>query len=227
MIVSVEAGATAIVILAALACLLGVVVLRRYLAHRQTFQLAFAAGLFLVAFTLVQEAIFYVGYWSEWMISSYLFLVALLVGVLSLGSAELGLGRVARRIYTAYVALGCALVAWAVLATTIPQSILDGGVVTGNPPLAVIVTSSLVTFPATALMIGVSILGAVRQKRWQLLYVAAGIVVVTVAGTLYIASIPVTLYVAEFVGVFLLFLGFIRLPLPTRAPAPAGAAPVK
>ena len=211
--------AASIVVLALLALLLMSVVARRYLARRQRFQLAWTVGLFLVAVTLFEEALFALGVLSSPLLQSYFFLVAVLVGALSLGSTALALSPRMHRAYAAYVGATSLLAGWACFAAPIPATVVVAGIVTGNPPLTVLIASVLVTVPASVLMVAISLWTAYRQRRWQLLYIAAGIVVISAAGGLYIASVPVTLYYAEFVGVFLLFLGFLKLPSPAASPS--------
>lgn len=176
------------------------------------------AGLALVAVTLGLEAVFYADGFVLWAMQLYLFLVAALVGLLSLGSAELVASARWKPYYQGYILAATGLTAVAAALEPSSPSILVAGVVTGSPPLGLLLASILVTVPATLLMVGVSLHGAIRQKRSSLLYVAAGIIVISAAGGLYVAAIPVTLYYAEFLGVALLALGFLRLGL---APRPA------
>jgi hypothetical protein len=117
---------------------------------------------------------------------------------------------------------GAALVVIGVLYP--PSSgIVVSGVVTGLPPTPVLIASAVVTFPASLLLIGASLYGALWQKRYHLLFIAAGTAVIAAAGSLYIASFPLSLYYAEFAGTVLLFLGFVRIPAiaPVAAAAPA------
>ncbi len=215
-------GALALGVLAALALVLTVAELRRYRDGRGTAHAYWAVGLALVAATLFEEAAFYAGVTSVALLQAYLVLVAVLVGTLSLGSAQFWARPLYRRLYAGYVVVSSAATAIACAVTAAPLSIIVGGVVTGNPPLAIVVTSSLVTFPAAAVMVVGSLRDAFRTKVWRLLYVAAGVIVISIAGGLYIAAFPITLYFAEFAGVFLLFLGFGVVP--RRAPATAARA---
>ena len=84
-------------VLGLLAALLGVVEWRRFRAQGARAHLYWSIGLFLVFFTLIEEVVFYAGYWTSALLGSYFFLVALLVGLLSFGSAEKTL-EVIRRI---------------------------------------------------------------------------------------------------------------------------------
>ncbi|HEV2231717.1 MAG TPA: hypothetical protein VGS18_05990, partial [Thermoplasmata archaeon] len=133
------------------------------------------------------------------------------VGLLSLGSAELALGPRWRGVYRAFVAASTVLVLIVVLLYPAGRSDLSSGVFT-NAPLLVNLASSVLTFPAAILMAAGAILGALRTSRWRSLWTAAGIIVISLAGFLFIVSIPVTLYYAEFLGVVLLFVGFGAVP---------------
>lgn len=210
-------GAVALVALGALALLLAAVEVRRAKGPLARAHTAWAVGLGLVALTLVQEAAFFVGYAPEGLVRSYLWLVAILVGILSLGSAQLWASARARLVYAGFV--GAASVAAAVACALVPllPGLLVDGVVSGPLPLAILLASSALTFPGAGVMILGSVRGALRSRRWRLLYIAAGVVVISAAGGLYLASVPITLYFAEFAGVALLFLGF-----GVTAPRPAG-----
>ena len=215
---------SSIVVLAAVALVLAVAVLRRYSARHQACYLYWGSGLVLVFATLLAEAFFYIGFQSVWMIQLYLFLVAFLVGLLALGSMQLIGSLRARKAYVAYFGgATLLLLGTLVLFPSNPSMIVDG-IVQGNPPVPVIVTSSLLTVPGAAILIGLSGYAAYRTRRWQVLYIAVGTAVITIAGALYIATFPVSLYYAEFVGVFLLFLGFVRVPYLSARPAPTAIA---
>lgn len=219
------AVAGSIVGLSAVALVLAVLVLQRYRIERRTCHLYWGVGLLLVVAVLAAEAALYVGVWSQPLIQSYLILAAVLVGILSLGSADLSLRGRWKALYFGYVGVTSVALLAVGLATTIPTSIISGGVVSGLPPLWVDVLSSLITFPAAVLLIVSSLYGAFRQHQPRLLFITAGAIVFSAAGTLYLVSFPVTLYYSDFVGVVLLFLGFVTLPrLEAPSPMPRPAA---
>ncbi len=197
-----------LVVLAAIALLLAVSEFRRYQSQGLRAHLFWSAGLALVTVTLLEEAAFLAGWWSPVLIQSYLFLVAFLVGLLSLGSAEGALRGSARTVYTGFVGVASALVALTCLLEPASSAILNGGIVTGNPPRGIVLASTLLTVPAAALMAVGALVAARRERRWRLAWIAAGIIVISIAGALYIVSVPETLYYAEFVGVVLLYFGF-------------------
>ena len=200
--------------------MLAALVLRRYGVERRVCYLYWGLGLFLFFVTLVEEAVLDFGAWSQPLIQSYLVLVAILVGILSMGSAELSLARRWKWPYFGY--LGVTSVALLVVGftTTVPSSIISDGVVSGLPPASIDLISSLITFPAAVLLIVSALYGAVKYRRYHLLYIAFGTAVISAAGTLYLVSFPATLYYAEFIGILLLFLGFVRIPRLTAQSSP-------
>lgn len=201
-------GVVSLAVLAALAAVLSYAELRRFIAGNGRAHLYWGVGLVLVVVTLLEEAAFFAGVVADPLLRSYLFLVALLVGILSLGSAETGLSRRIRRGYSAFVLLVSVVLAFFSFTEPITAPLVAGGVVSGNPPVGILLASTLLTVPAAVLMTVLSLFAAYRQRRPRLALVAAGILVISVAGGLYVASFPMTLYAAEFVGVVLLFLGF-------------------
>lgn len=197
-----------LVMLTLLAALMSGVELNRFRTQGRQAHFYYGAGLGIVSATMLLEIIFYSGTINSIALGGYLFLVALLVGVLSLGSAEEGLPGAYRSAWRVYVASMAAIVAITCFWQPAPASIVVNGIVTGVPPFGIVVASALLTIPAALLMAGLALHDAVRFRALRLGLIAAGILVLAVAGTLYIVSIPVTLYYAEFVGVILLFFGF-------------------
>ena len=217
--------AASLIALSVAALLLAVLVLMRYRSERRPCHLYWGLGLFLFFVTLVEEAVLDLGVWSQALIQSYLILVAVLVGILSMGSAELSLARRWRLPYYGYLGVISAALVVVGLLVPIPHSIISDGVVSGVPPLSITVLSTLLTVPAALLLILSSLYGAFRQRRYHLLYIAFGTAVISAAGALYLVSFPVSLYYAEFAGIVLLFLGFVKIPrlggTGTQQPRPA------
>ncbi|MEM4772136.1 MAG: hypothetical protein QW460_03960 [Thermoplasmatales archaeon] len=154
------------------------------------------------------EVVFSVGVFNEALIDVYTLVVAVLVGFLALGSTSL-LSR--KRLFLSYVlyfALTASFLMVTLLLTHI-GNIISRGVVFGPLPMLVVISSSLVTFPAAALLIIISLLSYAKTKSWKLISIVAGVIVVSIAGTLYIASFPSFLYIAEFIGILLLWFGFV------------------
>ena len=78
----------------------------------------------------------------------------------------------------------------------------------GVPPLLVTIFSTLITIPASAVLLVVAIKSYLKTKNKKMLSIIAGVVFVVIAGTLYIVSFPSLLYISEFVGILLLWYGF-------------------
>lgn len=214
--------AVSLVVLAGISVVLGVLILRRFWPNRRFCHLYWGAGLFLSGVTLLQEAAFYLGAWSQLFVQTYFILVALLVGVLSLGSAELSLPTRWKRVWFGYIAAASLALVIVGYLYAVPTSVVVAGVLSGMPATPVIIVSSLVTFPGAALLIASSLYGVVRDRRLYLLFITAGAIVFSVAGSLYLVSFPVSMYYAEFLGTALLFLGFVRVPgLSARLSQPA------
>lgn len=179
-------------------------------------------GLAFASAAMGVEAAVYLGFLSVPLLQAYVFLSAAIVGVLSLGATRVLRSPRIERVYTWYTAATCAVVAIFSFATPLSTGMVTNGIISGDPPLLLIVLSTLVTAPATVVLIGASVVSLRRDRRWQTLLMIAGAVILGAGGTLYIASFPVALYYAEFLGIVLLFLGLISIP--QSAPAPAATA---
>ena len=214
--------------LAALGVALGVLAARGFVrayTSRKLAQAMWGAGMALGAAAMAIEFLAYVGFVTEALLQGYVFLSAGIVGVLSLGAAgslhrpRLALG------YAAFEALALAVVAVASFTTPLPLSMVVAGIIAGNPPALLLVLSTIVTVPATVVLLGTAVVSLRRSFRWSHVTMIAGACVLGAGGAFYIASFPVMLYYAEFVGIIMLFVGLINLSrLGVTAPAPAGAA---
>jgi hypothetical protein len=187
-------------------------------------QLFWGSGVGLAAAAMAVEAIVYLGVSPGPYLPAYVFFSAAIVGVLSLGAT-----RVLRRPrlelgYRVYSLGTIGIVAALCAITPLPDSMVTAGVITGNPPLSLIVASTFVTGPATVLLLTASYLSLRRSWKWHTVLVIAGALILGAGGVLYIATFPVALYYAEFAGVLLLFLGLISLPAHTSAPMVSPAA---
>jgi len=110
--------------------------------------------------------------------------------------------------YTLYFTASTIFLIVSLLVTHIGNIILNG-IVYGTLPLLVVLSSSFVTFPAAVILIVISLISFRRSRQPKLLSIVVGVLVVSVAGTLYIASFPSFLYIAEFIGILLLWIGFV------------------
>ena len=174
---------------------------------QQSSQFFWAIGLWIFAATVLIEIAFAAGFYSGIAEKAYLALVALLVEVLALGSMQLVKSKALRFSYYAFFVLSTGYLFYGTAASAI-GNLLSNYIMSGVPPLAVTVGSALVTVPATIILIAISAISFARTKRKKMLSIIAGVALVAVAGTLYIAQFPSLLYIAEFVGILLLWIGF-------------------
>lgn len=186
---------------------LAIALTRKYMAKRSPSLLFWSLGIWVFALTVLIETIFALGTYTTVLIDAYLFLVALLVELLALGSIQLVKSTLIKKAYYVIAALGALATAYSVAASNI-GNLLVSGVVAALPPDTVIYASSLATFPAAIVLVVVAAIGYKRTHSPKMVSIIAGVVVVSVAGTLYIASFPSFLYYAEFAGMLLLWLGF-------------------
>ena len=201
-----------LVVLSLVTLSLSILVLRKYSMGKNSF-LWWGAGLFLAFVTIMQEAFIYFGYWSQPLIQSYIFMVALLVGFLSIGSMSMVRNGWVRAVWLVYMILMSITTAYFSFTTSVSTSVVEKGVVTQALPLYDIISSTLVTAPAATVIIALALYSTYRTRRIGTLLIAAGATVLSVAGSLFaLHSFPVALYYAEFVGILLLFLGFLDFP---------------
>lgn len=219
--------ATSLVLLSALLFVLSMRAVWRYRESRSRPQLMWGSGLAIATAAMGVEAVVYLGVVSSPILEAYVFFSAAIVGVLSLGATKILRSPRIERAYTQYIVGTSVLVAVACALTPLPPSMVANGIIAGNPPLLLILLSSLVTVPATIVLLTATALSLHRSWRWQTLLMAAGAVILGAGGTLYIASFPIALYYAEFIGILLLFAGLVSLPhaagATTAAPAPHGS----
>ncbi|MCI4364160.1 MAG: hypothetical protein L3K13_07695 [Thermoplasmata archaeon] len=200
--------------------------LLRAVRERSRHQLMFGSGLALGTAAVGIEVVAYVGFVNTPLLQAYVFFSAAIVGVLSLGSASsLRPGRF-EDVYSAFILAACAIVAYVSFSTPVSVSIVRSGVISGNPPLVLLLLSSVVTVPATVVLLAASVLHLRRHFHARGLLMVAGASILGAGGAFYIASFPVALYYAEFLGILMLFLGLVdlsRFSLRATVPAPAGA----
>ncbi len=170
--------------------------------------LFWSTGLWIFAISVLLEILFSASIYNNLLMDSYLFLVAILVEMLALGSVYLFNNSTLIRSYVAYSIISDIILAISLALTPIPNMIITG-VVAGLLPLSLVITSSIVTFPAAALLIIISAISYRKKADRKLISIILGVIVVSIAGTLYIAAFPAFLYYAEFLGIVLLWLGFV------------------
>ncbi len=201
----------------------------RFARNHDRHQVMWAAGLGLGTAATALELVAFVGVVSTFLLQAYVFFSAAIVGVLSLGAVRAFHRPGWIRAYEAYIGTALAAVALFSFTTPMPSSMVRAGVISGNPPLLLLVLSSLVTVPATVVLLWACVRSLRKSFRWRGLLMLSGACVLGAGGAFYIASFPVMLYYAEFVGIVLLFFGLVdfsrwSLASPTASPRPAERA---
>jgi hypothetical protein len=191
----------------------------RFTRGRTMVQLMWGMGLGLGAVATALELVVYVGFVDRLVLQAYVFLSAAIVGVLSLGSTRVLRSPRFERGYTAYIVTACGVVGFLSFTTPMPGSMVVAGVVSGNPPLLLLVLSSFITVPATFVLLGAVVVSLRKTWRWQTFMMGVGACVLATGGALYIASFPIALYYSEFIGIVLIFVGLANLPHATTTPA--------
>ncbi len=179
----------------------------KYLERRQTPLLFWALGLWAFAASAALEIVFAADIYSQYFMAAYLFLVVLVVQLLSIGSINLIKSKPMKIAYYAFSIL-IAMYALFTIITSSISNLVTNFVVTGIPPMPVIISSSIATVVASLVLIGVAAKSYADRHNRKMLYIIAGVVVVAISGLLYIVAFPVLLYYAEFIGIILLWLGF-------------------
>ena len=192
-----------------------------YLTRKHS-QLGWGVGLGFGATATLIELLAYLGTVSVLMLQAYVFFSAAIVGTLSLGSVRAFRRPIYRNLYAGYIIAASAVVGFFSFTTPVSPSMIQGGVISGNPPAFLLVLSSFITVPATIVLLGFAVISLRRAFHWKGLLMIAGASVLAGGGVFYIASFPVALYYAEFVGIVLLFIGltdFSRWLTPAATPA--------
>ncbi|MEM3851378.1 MAG: hypothetical protein QXP70_00035 [Methanomassiliicoccales archaeon] len=212
------AVSASLILLSALTLYLSVYLLSRW--RRRRANVWWGVALFIGFLSILDETLLYAGFWGEHLIQSFIFLSALLVGLLSLGSISSAGSYWFRAGWLSYVAIISIALAFFSFTQHISRSILSSGVVIGNPPFYDVLFSSLLTVPGACAIALFSLVEARRNHKPSLYLIFAGVVVISFAGFLFVLrEFPVTLYYSEFAGLLLIFFG-VRTPLKRRSAAP-------
>ena len=187
---------------------LAIIMSYRYVRKHSKPLLYWSTGMWFFAIGVFLEVIFAFGIYSEFLIALYLFVVVMVVESLAIGSMQLIKSIKLKSSYYFYSIITTVLLAYSLYASNI-GNVITNHIVFGALPIFIVITSSIVTFPAAAILIAIAAISYLRRHSAKMLSIMAGVVVVSVAGTLYIAAIPAFLYYSEFIGILLLWLGFI------------------
>lgn len=178
-----------------------------YAAKRIPSYLLWGIGVWLFGLAAFLEAEFALGVYSAALIDFYLFIVVLLVQFLSFGSIELIKNKTYRKAYYAFSFAMIVAVALSIVFTA-SGNLMQNYVVALLPSIPVVITSSIATTAASVVLVVVAGKSYLQKHNPKMLSIIAGVVVVAIAGSFYIASVPELLYYSEFFGMVLLWLGF-------------------
>lgn len=181
----------------------------KYAASRSLSTAFWSTGLWLFTLGVFEEVLFAYGIYNSILIKTYLAIVAVLVQFLAMGSLSLGSTKRLQLAYWIYSIVVFVFLFYSLVVSSI-GNIISSFVVFGPLPLLVIVGSSIITFPAAIILLVTAILTYRKTKSRKMLSIILGVIIVSVAGTLYIAKFPAFLYFAEFVGILLLWAGFFE-----------------
>jgi hypothetical protein len=180
----------------------------KFLKKKGKSQLYWSIGLWLFGIGVLLEVLFSFDIYNAFLIKSYLAAVAFLVSFLALGSTALLKNKSIFNYYSIFFILSAIFIAYSLVISNI-GNVLTNYVVFGVLPLLVVISSSVMTFPAAAMLILVAVLSYRKTSSKKMLSIIAGVLIVSIAGSLYIAHFPAFLYYSEFIGILLLWLGFI------------------
>lgn len=181
---------------------------KKYAQKKQKSYLFWSIGLWLFAITVLMETLFSLGMYSGFLIDSYLLLVVVLVEMLALGSMQLIKSKTYRNLYYVFVVIITAITAYLIFSQD-QGSLIMNYVVAGQPSIPVIISSSIATFAAVIIIVFIAATSYRKTHNMKMISIITGVCIVSIAGTLYIASYPYLLYYAEFIGIALLWLGFV------------------
>ncbi|MGE9811295.1 hypothetical protein ACLIKE_08145 [Ferroplasma acidiphilum] len=187
---------------------LSILISSNYIRKKQLNLLAWTSGLWVFSISVALEVVFSTNYETSLLMKSYLILVAVLVELLALGSVLLLKKHNITIYYGIYMIISTVFVIVSAVISHVGD-IVTHGVVYGVLPLLISISSITVTFPAAILLIYISLSSYVKTKNPKLLSIVVGVIIVSVAGTLYIVEFPAFLYYAEFFGILLLWIGFV------------------
>ena len=204
------------IIIFLLSAVLAIYLTRNYIVKRSRSLLFWSTGLWLFAVGVVLEILFAFGIYSEFLIATYLFIVALLVNTLALGSVELLKSVKIKWTYYIFSIATLAALVYSLVVGNI-GNIISTYVVWGSLPILGVITSSIITFVAAIVLVVIAAMTYLRTKSKRMLSIIAGVIVVSIAGTLYIVQFPAFLYYSEFVGILLLWFGFFEFRLASNS----------
>lgn len=181
---------------------------KRYFKVKSKSLLFWSSGMWAFTIGVLLELVFAFNYYNSGLIKFYLFIVTVIVEFLAMGSVQLLKNKKYTNIYSGFMIITTLLAAVVISISKISNIILSY-IVYGILPLSVVLVSSLITFPAAIILAVIAIKSLIKKRSSKMMSILLGVIVVSVAGSLYIVEIPVFLYYSEFIGILLLWYGFM------------------
>lgn len=187
---------------------LTLIMTKRYILRKSRSLLFWSSGMWFFSIGILLEIVFALGVYSQLLINIYLLIVALLVEALALGSIQLITSQKIKKTYYFFVVLSTLLLLCSLIVSK-TGDIITNYIIYGQLPLLIAITSSLITFPAAIILIIIAVKSYLNRRANKMLSIITGVIIVSIAGTLYIVQYPSFLYIAEFAGILALWYGFI------------------
>ena len=189
-------------------------VFKQYLERKKTHQLVWTIGLLMYTLAALAEFLSEMLGWSASLYRFYYLLAPSLVAVLGLGSLFLLKDKRFARVFAAYTAILFVGFLYFVATTNVntdvfqPNTIVGG---TGWPSgTAVRTFSPLFTIPGAIMLIGIAAYSYWKGRAWFNLFIGIGAMAVAAGGALARFNVPAALYLSEFVGIALMYIGFVK-----------------
>ncbi len=207
-------------------------VFKQYIDRRKMHQLVWSIGLLMFSLAALSEFLSEVLGWSEGLYRFYYALAPSLVAVLGLGSLFLLADKRPAKAFAIYTLLLFIAFIYFIATTTVNTAAFSSDAIVGgngwnpgSPPRAF---SPLFTIPGSIFLIGIAVYSYWRGRAWFNVFIGVGALVVAAGGSLARFNLPALLYVSEFIGVALMYIGFIKSAelISKRESKAAVAAPV-
>jgi hypothetical protein len=212
---AVSLGATAVSVL------FSALVFRQWLGRRKPYQLAWSLGLGLYALAAFTQFLAEAYGWSDGIYKIYYLVAAPLVAVLGVGSLFL-VSRRGGYTFAAYTAVLFLAFAWIIANATVVESAFSLPIPGGDGfPESVRLWSPLFTIPGSLALIGVAAYSYWKTRLAFNAWIAIGALAVAAGGSLARFGVPWALYLSEFIGIALMFWGFLASQDVSKIPHPA------
>jgi hypothetical protein len=186
-----------------------ILVLQQWRSHRKAYQMAWTVGLAMFSVAALMQGFAELYGWTVGIYKVYYFVAAPLVAVLGVGSGflanrKLGLGLA---LYTGLLSAGFA---WVVATATVKVAAFGNSFPAGlGFEESIRIWSPLFTIPGSLVLIGIALYSFWRTRLQFNLWIAAGAIVAAASGSLATLGVTWALYLGEFVGIALMFRGFL------------------